>query len=129
MYLNIAVRLPGLDTQLSIYRETWHQCGTCYRIMLRLNCSNTSWITKTCTNFMINFHFARRSTNANLSSQTIPTDEPDNQSLIYESRIMSSRRPAAPRTTYLNKKSTHILQSVQKDHEAKEKRNLSVNKS
>ena len=34
----------------------------------------------------------------------MPTDEPANRFVIYESRIKSSLRPGAPRTTYLNSK-------------------------
>ena len=40
----------------------------------------------------------------------ITTHKPDNQFVIYESRIRSSLRPVAPRTTYLNQISSDILE-------------------
>ena len=49
----------------------------------------------------------------------MPTDEPDNQFVIYESRIRSSLRPGAPNTTYSNQISSHILRSDEKARKLK----------
>ena len=43
--------------------------------------------------------------------------------------IKSSHRPGAPRTTYLNQISSHILQSDEKSFEAGEIGKMAVNKS
>ena len=59
----------------------------------------------------------------------MPKDEPANRFFIYESRIKSSLRPGAPRTTYLNQISSHILQSGEKSLEAAEIRKMAVKKS
>ena len=59
----------------------------------------------------------------------MPTDEPANRFVIYESRIKSSLRPGAPKTTYLNQISSHILQSGEKSLETGEIRKMAVNKS
>ena len=57
----------------------------------------------------------------------MPTDEPANRFVIYESRIKSSLRPGAPRTTYLNHISSHILQFGEKFLEEGEIRKMVVN--
>ena len=49
--------------------------------------------------------------------------------LISLSRIKSSQQPGAPRTTYLNQISSHILQSGENSLEAGEIRKMEVNKS
>ena len=54
------------------------------------------------------------------------TDEPSNRFFIYESRIKSSLRPGAPRTTYLYQISSHIQQSGEKSFEAGEIRKMAV---
>ena len=59
----------------------------------------------------------------------LPTDEVAIRFLIYESRIKSSLWPGAPRMTYLNQISSHILQSGEKSLEAGEIRKMAVNKS
>ena len=59
----------------------------------------------------------------------IPTDETPNRFFIYESRIKSSLRPVAPRTTYLNQTSSQILQSGEKSLEAGEIRKMAAYKS
>ena len=51
------------------------------------------------------------------------------QFFIYGSRIRSSHWLGAPRTTYQNQISSHILQSGQKALEAREIKNVSVKKS
>ena len=56
-------------------------------------------------------------------------DEPANRFFIYESRIKSSLRPGAPRTTYLNQISSHILKSGEKSHETVEIRKMAAKKS
>ena len=55
----------------------------------------------------------------------MPTDEPVNQFVIK----LSYFRPGAPRTTYLNQISSHIIQSVEKALEAREIRKMALNKS
>ena len=42
------------------------------------------------------------------------TDEPVNRFVVYESKIRSSLRPGAPRTTYLHQISTNILTDPKK---------------
>ena len=49
--------------------------------------------------------------------------------ILYESRIKSSLRPGAPKTTLLNQISSHILQSGEKSLEVGEIRKMAVNKS
>ena len=39
----------------------------------------------------------------------MPTDQPDNRFVIYESNIGPSLRPGTPKTTYLNQISSKIL--------------------
>ena len=53
------------------------------------------------------------------------TDEPDNIFVISESKIKSSLRPDAPRTTYLNQMSSYILPG-DKTLEANEIRKITV---
>ena len=48
------------------------------------------------------------------------TEKPVNHFFVYESRIRSFYRPGAPRMTYLNQISSHVLQSGQKALEARE---------
>ena len=57
------------------------------------------------------------------------TDEPANRFVIYQSMIKSSLRSGAPRTTFLNQISSHILQSGEKSLEAGEIRKMAMNKS
>ena len=56
----------------------------------------------------------------------MPKDEPANQFVIYESMIESSFRRGAPKTTYLNQISSHILQSVKKSLETGEIRKITI---
>ena len=58
----------------------------------------------------------------------MPTDEPANRFVIYESKIRASLRSGAPRTTYLHQISSHILPG-EKALEANEIRKMAVNKS
>ena len=58
----------------------------------------------------------------------MPTDEPANRFVIYESKIRSSLRQGAPRTTYLHQISYHILPG-EKTLEANEIRKLAMKKS
>ena len=58
----------------------------------------------------------------------MPTEEPANRFVIYESRIKLSLRPREQRMPYLNQTSSHILQSGDKYLEAGEIRMMPVNK-
>jgi hypothetical protein len=57
----------------------------------------------------------------------MPTDQLTNQFVIYESKIWSSLRQGAPRTTYLHQSSSHI--TCEKTLKANEIRKMAVNKS
>ena len=59
----------------------------------------------------------------------ITKDETANRFVIYESRIISSFRPGASKTTYLYQISSHILQSGEKSLEVGVIRKMAVNKS
>ena len=58
----------------------------------------------------------------------MPTYEPANRFVIYESKIRSSLRSGASRTRYLNPISSHILPG-EKTLEANELRKMAINKS
>ena len=119
MHLNIAVRLRDLDTHGNIKRETRHLCENMLGIkQSRDHVTNQSLYQLT---GQVPLRETIRERQLKFIGHCIrmPKDELANRFVIYESRIRSSFRPGAPRTTYLNQISSHLLQSGEKALEDK----------
>ena len=132
----ISILLYGCETW--ILTETSNEkldiyARTCYRIMLGIKQSRDHVTNQSLYQLtgQVPLRETIRERQLKFTGHCIrmPKDEPANRFVIYESRIKSSLRPGAPRTTYLNQISSHILQSGEKSLEAGEIRKMAVNKS
>ena len=98
---------------------------TCYRIMLGIKQSIDHVTNQSLYQLTGQVPLHERQLKFTGHCIRMPTDEPTNRFVIYESRIKSSLRSGAPRTTYLNQ---ILSQSGEKSLE-EEIRKMAVNKS
>ena len=121
MHLNIAVR--GCKTWILTEKrieKLYIYARTCYRIMLVIKTIQSPRVQPKSVPTYVSLRETIRERQIKFKVHCIrmPKVEPAKRFVIYESRIKLSLRPGAPKTTYLNQISSHILQSGEKSLEA-----------